>query len=294
MSILLTGASGFIGREVLRIAKSKVKIVVRNCTQYSGTEDSVRVDTIDSSTPWKSSDFHDVECIIHLAGVAHTNSASNNSYDTINYEGTMNLADNAAKNLVKRFIFVSTALISTENNKLSYQSTIKLQTERSLIALSEKTGMEVVIIRSTLVYGRGARGNIGVLVKLVDKIPVLPFGLVSNKRDFISVQNLADLLIVCTKHRSAAGRVFLATDGKSVSIKDLTNAIAKGLGKTRIQFPIPVTFIRLMGIVFRKSHIVEQLLGDLIVDSTDTNKTLGWRQPYTMEESMLSLEEINK
>ncbi|EKM29259.1 putative UDP-glucose 4-epimerase domain protein, partial [Vibrio harveyi] len=69
------------------------------------------------------------------------------------------------------------------------------------------------------------------LTKLVAKFSFLPFGLANNRRDFIAVQNLADLLVTCATHPDAGGHTFLASDGETVSIKQFTNAIADGLGK---------------------------------------------------------------
>jgi len=154
--------------------------------------------------------------------------------------------------------------------------------------------MEIVIVKPTLVYGPEAPGNFGLLTKLVHKFPLLPFGLAKNKRDFIAVQNLVDLLIVCAKHPDAAGHTFLASDCETVSIKEFTNAIAKGLNRTLIQVPVPNYIMRFAAKLVGKSLMLEQLLGNLQVDSSNAQEVLGWIPPYTMEQAMASLSENTK
>jgi len=120
-------------------------------------------------------------------------------------------------------------------------------------------------------------------------LPVLPFGMTTNKRDFIAVQNLADLLITCATHPKAAGHTFLASDMETVSIKQFTNAIADGLGKKLFQFPIPVSLIRLAGKLMGKTAMVEQLVGNLQVDSSNILEVLDWTPPLTMKQAMATL-----
>ncbi len=151
--------------------------------------------------------------------------------------------------------------------------------------------MEIVIVRPTLVYGHNAPGNFGTLVNLIKKVPILPFGLASNRRDFISVKNLADFLIVCALHENAMGHIFLPSDGHSLSIKDFTNSIAKGLDKTLVQIPIPFSLMRFFASVIGKSSTIEQLLGNLQVDSSNAFDVLGWTAPYNIEQTMASLSE---
>jgi nucleoside-diphosphate-sugar epimerase len=301
--ILLTGATGFIGQALTRLNQD-FRCVVRECEEHSFTDCYV-VSTIDSSTEWHNC-FHGVDGIIHLAGLAHSTSYVESDYRAINIEGTLRLCLKAAEAGVGRFVFVSsigvngtsttdkvfTEHTSAEPHNIYAQS--KYNAEVGLKKIAEDTGIEVVIVRPTLVYGANAPGNFGMLTKLVNKLPVLPFGLANNRRDFIAVQNLADLLVTCTTHREAAGHTFLASDGETVSTKQFTNAIAKGLGKKVIQLPAPVSLIRLAGKLIGKSAMIEQLFGNLEVDSSNAKDILGWVPPYTMEQAMASLSENKK
>ncbi len=302
MKILLTGATGFIGKNVSATLKGDCRNVVRG-TSISPFEDSFVIDKIDENTNWEGA-FQNCSSIIHLAGLAHSNTYTLSDYITTNVNGTLRLASEAANAGVKRFVFVSSILVNGNNTKqlpFEFCSDVnphnafaksKYMAEVGLKEISEKTGLELVIVRPTLVYGLNAPGNFRLLSKLVYKLPFLPFGLTNNKRDFIAVQNLVNLLITCAKHDNAAGHTFLASDGESVSIKEFTNAIAEGAGKSILHLPLPVSLMHICLRFVGKSPMSEQLFGDLQVDSSNIQIVLGWVPPYTMKQAMASLSDI--
>lgn len=302
MTILLTGASGFIGQNLLKLQSQRelnFKIVSRQRAKKSDSF-TYCIDSFDSSTCWSNA-FEGVESIIHLAALAHKTNFLNRDYREVNTKGTLNLAKEAIKYGVKRFVFVSSIGvngISTHETPFTESSMpfphnsyaqSKHDAEIGLKKIAEETGLEVVIVRPTLVYGTCAPGNFGALTRLVNNVPILPFGLANNRRDFIAVQNLADLLVTCAIHPDAAGHTFLASDGETVSIKQFTNAIADGLGKKVIQLPVPVSVMRLVGKLTGKSAMIEQLYGHLEVDSSNLKEVLGWTPPLTMKEAMATL-----
>lgn len=301
--ILLTGASGFVGKKLHSINPSLFRCVIRGGGE--GYVDTYKVNGINSKTDWTDS-FLGVDCVIHLAGLTHSHANPNDDYRETNLLGTLFLAQQASISGVKRFVFVSsigvngtstthkpfTANVKEEPHNAYAQS--KYEAELGLKKIAIETGLEVVIVRPTLVYGPRAPGNFGLLTKLVKKLPVLPFGHANNKRDFIAVQNLADLLITCAIHPNAAGHTFLASDMETVSIKQFTNAIADGLGKKVFQLPIPVSLMRLAGKLIGKSAMVEQLVGNLQVDSSNIKEVLDWTPPLTMKQAMATLRDSGK
>ncbi|MGS0696499.1 NAD-dependent epimerase/dehydratase family protein [Shewanella sp. 0m-4] len=304
MKILLTGSGGFIGSYLYARNPSLFRCVVRNNPNLLEV-DNFFIDAFSSKTIWNGA-FDDIDSVLHLAGIAHSKSSELGEYRDVNLFGTLHLAREAANSGVKRFIFVSSILVNGRNsidgtfsidskpNPQGDFANYKFQAEEELKKISNETGMELVIIRPTLVYGPNAPGNFGLLKRLVQKSPVLPFGLSKNKRDFISLQNLGDLLLTCANHPNAAGHIFLASDGMSVSIKEFTNAIARGLGKPLIQLPIPISLISFASRMLGKSEVMEQLFGNLQVDSSNAQEILSWAPPYTMEQAMASLSEKTK
>lgn len=305
MRVLLTGSSGFVGKNLCD--SMPINYFVRVVREQFENESKYiyGIDRLNSSTDWEHA-FEGVSAVIHLAGVAHNKQSDDTDFDEVNNKATLHLAREAVKSGVKRFVFVSSIGVngsSTNQNPFSDTSNAnphnayaqsKFNAEIGLKKIARATGLEVVIVRPTLVYGVNAPGNFGLLTKLVTKLPLLPFGLVNNKRDFIAVQNLVDLLLTCVKHPSAPGHIFLASDGKAVSIKEFTNGIAKGVGTKLIQLPVPVSLMRFAGQLLGKSTMIEQLVGNLEVDSSNLFKVLGWTPPYTMEESMSFLKQEKK
>lgn len=303
MLILLTGSTGFIGNVVLS-NYANIKCVTRDNGFHPSTM-SFKVSNIDNCTCWQGA-FDGVESIIHLAGLAHSKTFTEFDYHSVNVQGTLRLAIEARKAGVKRFVFVSSIgvngtstdfapfFVNSVANPHNDYARSKYDAELALKQIAAETGLEVVIVRPTLVYGADAPGNFGLLTKLVEMLPLLPFGLANNKRDFIAVQNLADLLITCATHPNAAGHTFLASDMETVSIKQFTNAIANGLDKKVFQLPIPVCLMRLVGKLIGKSAMVEQLVGNLQVDSSNIKEVLDWTPPLTMKQAMATLRDSDK
>ncbi|HDM8052371.1 NAD-dependent epimerase/dehydratase family protein [Vibrio harveyi] len=298
MTILVTGATGFVGQNLTQLNQN-FRCVIR-AGEHHSFADSYTVSTIDASTDW-SNCFEGVDAIIHLAGLAHNKSYTDAEYRAVNTDGTLRLALKAAEAGVKRFVFVSSIGVNGTN---SYDSAFlpsdvadphnsyaqsKHEAELGLWDISKQTGLEVVVVRPTLVYGPNAPGNFGMLTKLVNSIPFLPFGLANNRRDFISVGNLVDLLIVCAKHKNAPGNIFLASESNTISTRDFVNAIAAGQDRKVFQIPIPVSFMRLAGLVIGKSAMIEQLFGNLEVDSSNLKDTLNWTPSFSMKDSMAML-----
>ncbi|MGV1717182.1 NAD-dependent epimerase/dehydratase family protein [Vibrio furnissii] len=295
MKTLITGATGFVGSHLSKVIEDKVRVIRGHALGRDG--DDFVVESINGETNWFGA-FEDVDCIVHLAGLAHRSDYQEEDYQAVNVDGTLHLAKAAIASGVKRFVFVSSIGVNGTETKGKPFSVLdkvcphndyaisKMKAEEGLKALAEQTDLELVIVRPTLVYGPDAPGNFGRLVNLVGQLPLLPFGCTKNRRSFISVQNLSDLLVACTTHSNAPGHTFLASDGEVISIKEFTNAIAQALGKTVLQLPIPVSLVNVLGKMTGKSAVVSQLFGDLEVDSSNTKEILGWHAPYTLKQSM--------
>ncbi|MGC9492333.1 UDP-glucose 4-epimerase, partial [Vibrio genomosp. F10] len=105
-----------------------------------------------------------------------------------------------------------------------------------------------------------------------------------NKRSLVSVDNLVDLIITCIEHPKAVNQVFLVSDDHDVSTSQMVCQMAKSLGKSELQLPVPKWCYKLAGKVFGKQDIVGRLLGSLQVDITHTKETLGWKPPQSLED----------
>lgn len=302
MKTLITGSNGFIGSALINRLKLTHTVIAHGSSNYNSLNSSEYIQlNIETESNWEEH-LKGINTIVHLAAVAHNNHRDRDHINQVNVKGTVNLAKQAAKIGVKRFIFISSigVLGSTTTNTLPFDelsnvachspyAQSKLDAEIALLKIAEETGLEVVIIRPVLVYGKDAPGNFGKLVGLVNKMPLLPFGLSTNKRSFISVDNLVDFVYRCIEHPKAKNEVFCICDGNDISTREFTDSIAKGLNKKLIQVPIPLSIFRLLGKITGKSRLIEQLTGDLQVNSSKARCLLDWVPPVTMAETLSKL-----
>ncbi|MFT7009306.1 MAG: UDP-glucose 4-epimerase [Colwellia sp.] len=297
--ICITGATGFLGKHLVDVLKNNLVLTSRSSFAVDGN--SCFIKNVNQHTNY-SDMLTNVSCIIHCAGRVHIlNDKSTNSlqkYREVNTKGTLNLAKQAVKAGVKRFIFISSIKVNGESTKPDkaftafdnlnpedFYSRSKAEAEVQLLHLAANTELEVVIIRPTLVYGPGVKANFSSLLNLVYKGIPLPFGCITkNTRSLVSVTNLVDLIVTCIEHTKAVNQVFLVSDDNDVSTASMVNQMSKALGKRNRMLPVPLWCYRLVGKAFGKQDVVNRLLGSLQVDISHTKKTLGWVPPQTIEE----------
>jgi nucleoside-diphosphate-sugar epimerase len=224
-------------------------------------------------------------------------------YRRVNVQDTLSLARQAAAVGVKRFIFLSSVKVngeSTDGLSTPFGSRnggagaapedayglSKWEAEQGLWRIAYQTGMEIVVVRPPLVYGPGVKGNFARLLDLVRSGVPLPLAAVNNRRSFIGLDNLVDLLIRCVDHPKAAGQTLLVSDGQDLSTPELLRMIANAMGRPERLFSMPVPLLRLAGRVFGRVNEVDRLVGSLQVDSSVTRERLGWTPPVSVEEGV--------
>lgn len=302
--VLLTGTTGFVGSTLLARLKKQSEIQVVVTTRKVAPETDVNtvvVGNIDGVTDFSIA-LMDTDIVIHCAARAHIMSDDVSDplaeYRRVNVAGTLNLARQAARYGVKRFIFISSIKVNGESttNKPKFNAfdmpapldaygQSKAEAEQALLELSRETSMEVVIIRPTLVYGPAVKANFASLFSIVSKGIPLPFACIcNNKRSLVSVTNLVDLIVTCIVHPKAANQTFLVSDDHDVSTSEMVREMATALGKPTWQIPVPVWCYALAGKLFSKSDIVDRLTGSLQVDITHTKETLDWTPKETLQE----------
>ena len=304
--VLLTGANGFVGRAVgSALGKSghTVRAAVRNAVSNPNVySDSVSVGEIDGNTDWSKS-LVNVDVIIHLAARVHVMremaSTPLASFRTVNVDGTLNLARQAADAGVKRMIFLSSIKVNGETTigkqAFSEQDQVqpqndyalsKWEAEQGLHKIAEDSGMAVTIIRPPLVYGPGVKGNFEALINIVKMGWPLPLASINNQRSLIGIDNLVDFIITCVHHSGAANETFLLKDGEDMSTPQLIRRLAKITGKTPRLFPIPLKALQGLAIIAGKRDVMQRLCGDLQIDNHKATYLLGWTPPITVDEGL--------
>ena len=303
--ICITGANGFIGRNLFYTLSNLNRSVVgtvRSKKKFLNFSDKnfIEVGSIDDNTDWNNV-LTNCTHLVHCAGLAHVqdNSIKKNfdDYRLINVEGTKKLAKQAASMGVKRLVFISSigvnGLFTNSYDFFSYSdvpnptenySISKYEAEQALFEISKNTGLEIVIIRSPLVYGQSVPGNLKRLIKLINLRIPLPFDGIKNKRSYIGVDNLVDLIIQCIDHSEARGKIFLASDGKDLSTPELIRLIASSMGRKANLLSVPLLVLKFLGLIFGKREEINKLTGSLRVDSNYTKEILNWTPPISVEE----------
>jgi nucleoside-diphosphate-sugar epimerase len=301
MKVLITGANGFVGRalrEYLICAGHQIVPVVRKPCSIPGE----RVIADVANHPGWAEVLSGCQVVVHLAARVHVMNDTAGDvaalYHASNVVFTRTVAEVAALQGVKRFIFVSSIKVNGEGREIPYRaedvpapeddySRSKWAAEKALGAIAQQTGMEVVILRPPLVYGPGVRANFLRMMEVLAQGWVLPLGAVHNRRSLLYIGNLCDAVSVAMTHPAAAGHTYLPTDCEDVSTTELLYRLARALEVSPRLIPIPSRILRWAGKLLGKGRQAERLLGSLAADSSSMRRDLGWSPPFSMDEGLL-------
>jgi len=302
--VLVTGARGFVGEAVvfrMLLDRRFVPVAaVRGETRLKGLCPIVSLDLAGGTT---LPDLKGIDVIVHAAARVHVMDDDSSDplaeYRRVNVEGTVQLALKAAAEGVKRFIFISSIKVNGELTGVGKPFTAldqpapkdpygvsKLEAELALRKIAQDTGMELVIIRSPLVYGPGVRANFLSMMRWLDKGVPLPLGAIDNRRSLVSLTNLVDLVVTCIDHSRAGGQVFLVSDGEDLSTTALLKSMAHALGRKTSLVPLPAAMLVWPATLLGRKALAQRLCGSLQVDISHTQKILGWTPPSTMERAL--------
>lgn len=298
---LVTGANGFVGGALMeRLLEEGVRVVGATRKPLAGRRE-IETPTLGAYADWRSA-VAGVDVIVHTAARAHVlgdrKGGSLEVFREINVRGTLRLAEQAAAAGVRRFIFISSIGVNgncserpfTEEDApapIEPYAISKFEAEVGLRELAAKSGLDLVVIRPPLVYGPGAPGNFGRLVRAVRSGTPLPLGAVRhNRRTLVALDNLVDLIITCMHHPAAANQTILAGDGEDLSTTDLLRRLATALGVAPRLIPVPVSLLEAVAGLLGMRGMVQRLCGNLQVDISRARRLLGWTPPVTVDEGL--------
>jgi nucleoside-diphosphate-sugar epimerase len=267
----------------------------------------VQVPDISAATEWSTA-LRGQDVIIHCAARVHVmNECSSDplaAFRSVNVDGTLNLARQAASAGASRFIYLSSVKVNGEvtcaGQRFSADDAVapmdpygrsKHEAEVGLRELSLQTGLEVVIIRPPLVYGPGVKANFARLMHAVHRGWPLPLGAIQNRRSLVALENLVDLIATCVEHPDAANQTFLVSDGEDLSTTQLLRKIGDALEKPARLIPVPMFLLKLAGGLLGQREVVQRLCESLEVDIYKTQQLLGWTPPLSVEEGLKRIAE---
>jgi len=313
MRVLVTGANGFIGQALCRTMLTSGH-GVRRAVRSGSSDDNGRhshpscraaetvvTGAIGPDTNWTEA-LAGIETIVHLAARVHVLKDRTRNplaeFRHVNVAGTERLARMAASAGVRRLVYVSSIKVNGERTRESPFTEIdapdpqdtygmsKLEAEQALRKIAEETGLEVVIVRPPLVYGPGVGGNFLRMMDWVNRGLPLPLGSIRNLRSLIYLGNMVDALATCAIHPSAAGKIFLVSDGEDVSTPELIRRLAQAMGRRARLVSFPPTLLHFAGMLTGKAGEVDRLLGSLRVDSSKIRRELQWTPSISMDQGL--------
>lgn len=302
MRIAITGASGFVGRNLLiDMARPEVDLVPisRQVMEVPRWRPSPVLDRDTDPAEWAAV-FAGIDVVVHCAARAHVmREQADDPLDTfrrINRDGAIAMAQGAARAGVRRIVFLSSVKVLGETTDgrepfrngdpfapLDPYAISKAEAEEVLAGLSRDLGFELVVLRPPLIYGPGVGGNIAAMIRLIRRGMVLPLGAaVRNRRSMISTINLADAIHAAVTASQAAGQSLLVSDGEDVSTRALVEGLAPATGRRARLVSIPAGIMRAMLKLIGREAIWTRLFGNLAIDITDSCMRLGWSPRHSV------------
>lgn len=311
MRVVVTGASGFIGRSV--VARLTSEPIAVRAVSYAHPDQLAAVGAEHVSGDLREPGFADIitsdaDIVIHLAGLAHV-SATADDYQELNVKATARLAEAAAKNKVRGFMFASTVSVYgayhndvvTEERRckpVTDYGRSKLQAENVISELAANVDMSVVVLRLSTAYGAGDPGNVSRLIKSVQRFGPIVVGRGTNLKSLTYVDNIAELIVRLAGMELPHFDVVNVGDPTPYSLSTIVETVADVTGDRRPTVKVPIGMSMagagllelLWGVTGRKPPIsrdqVAKLTESAVVDVTHLRDAYGFTSRILLREGI--------
>jgi nucleoside-diphosphate-sugar epimerase len=300
--LLVTGASGFVGAALCQALLARdipfIPCVRKPLSTLLPGLATFETGDLSGPVDWVPA-LAGCSVVVHLAARVHMmreqTADPDAVYRAMNVDATMRLAQQAAEQGVRRFIYVSSVKVNGERTldrpfraddppapEDAYGRS-KLAAELALQAWAAKTGTELVIVRPPLVYGPGVRANFLRLMQLVKSGVPLPLGGIRNSRSMVALGNLVHFLVLCASHPGAADATWMVSDNRDLSLPELITLIATAMGRPARLLPVPAGLLSAGAGLLGHRAAAGRLLDSLQVDVSPALDRLGWKPPLDVE-----------
>ncbi len=301
-SILITGASGFIGKAlslhlaghgypVVAVGRALSRLPIHPNIECAVVPDLSDVTTLEHLC-------RNVDVVIHLAARVHqmkeTQNTATQAYQALNITVTQRLAQAARAASVKQFIFLSSIKVNGERtttrpfsaadraNPQDAYALSKWQAECALQAICRKP-MALMILRVPVIMGPGVKGNLLELIRWVDRGRPLPFGALQNRRQLLALDNLCAVIQYAVYQQSSG--CYTVAEKQAVSTPALITALANAMGKPARLWYVPAWLLKMGFRLIGKSAQYERLSGDLEIETKSISNNLNWVPAFTLQQA---------
>lgn len=306
MKVLVTGATGFVGRRVVEALLAQGHSLRRALRRPAGSTpqgacEDIVVGELGPGTDWTVA-LAGVDAVVHLAARAHvlndTDPDPEAAFMRTNAGGAAALASAAAAAGVRHLVFVSSIGVHGMSGNLDSDSPVAPQTaygrskaeaERLLAGIAQASGLRMTVLRPPLVYGTGAPGNLERLMRGVARGLPIPLASVRNQRSLVGVDNLASAIGACLVSSGEGIERYTIADRERLSTPQLIRVLAQGMQRRPRLLPFPVLLLRLLASVLGKRQQIEQLCGSLVVDGEAFARRYGWTQPQEQRQGLMDM-----
>lgn len=301
--ILVTGASGFVGRRLCAHLVQQgwqVRAALRRppSTALPAGIAALPVPDIGPDTDWSDA-LKDIDAVAHLAArvhVMHENAMEGLAlHRQVNRDGTATLARAAARAGIRQFIYLSTIKVNGERTTdrpfletdtpepVDAYGLSKLEAEQALAKIGDDTGLNTVIFRPPLMYGPGVKGNFRRLITLVRRRLPLPLASIANARSMLCVDNMVSAIEAVLVRERPANGTFLICDDHDLSTPGLVRSIGAAMGRDPLMFSCPPALLLGAARLAGKGAEARRMIESLRVDCTKLRAELQWNPPVSVD-----------
>ena len=290
LNVLVTGATGFVGQhliEYLKLDGYNIKAISRKL--IPGV-DTVICDFLKDDIPDNA--LKGIDIVFHLAGYAHdlkSEPGIEQTYHKINVGVTVDLLSLSDKHNVKKFIFVSSvkaggapikgncASEKDQNSPDGIYGETKREAELRILETGRESSMHVSILRPALIYGPKVKGNLQLMMQGIKKGWFPPLPEIGNRRSMIHVDDIVRALLLLVNSQQANGEIFIATDGRTYSSRNIYETMCRVLGKSIPNWSVPKFLFSAIALISPNlSYKMDKLLGDECY-SSEKLQSLGFK-----------------
>ena len=313
-NVLVTGGTGFIGHHLINQLKRKdvsITVVSRSHEENENINGNTKYYRADLTEPESLKGIcQGIDTIFYLAGYAHDvkkRGECKRLHNRVTVEGTQALLNQALTSGVETIVFASSVKAMGEGNASCIDETVipepetdygraRLQAEEILLEAGKRKNINVCCLRLPMVYGLGNKGNLPKMIKAINKRLFPPIPEFHNKRSMVHVDDVVQALLLAAIRPEANGKIYIVTDNKEYSTRELYNLIQLAMGREIPGWVVPEWLLwagarigDLLGSIIRKpfplnTDSLRKLSESAVYSCEKIQRELGYKPEHSLSD----------